>query len=75
MVRRRVPRPLWDYGVVWCSEMISLTHSTAGPLVSGIPRERITGETEAISEYLDFGFYDRVWFKDNVGLSEERPGR
>ena len=32
MVRRRVPRPLWDYGVVWCSEIMSLTHSSAGPL-------------------------------------------
>ena len=75
MVRRRVPRPLWDYGVVWCSEIISLTHSTAGPLQSGIPREQITGETEDISEYLDFGFYDKVWYKDNAGLSEELPGR
>ena len=75
MVRRRVPRPLWDYGVIWCSEIMSLTHSAAGPLDSGIPRERITGETEDISEYLDFGFYDKVWYKDNAGLSEEKPGR
>ena len=74
MVRRRVPRSLWDYGVIWCSEIMSLTYSAAGPLDSGIPRERITGETEDISEYLDFGFYDKVWYKDNAGLSEEKPG-
>ena len=75
MVRKRVPKQLWDYGVVWCSEIMALTHSAAGPIDSGIPRERITGETEDISEYLDFGFYDKVWYKDNAGLSEEQPGR
>ena len=75
MVRKRVPRKLWDYGMVWCSEVISLTHSTAGPFGNGIPQEFVTGETEDISEYLDFGFYDMVWYKDNGGLSEEKPGR
>jgi len=35
----------------------------------------VTGETPDISEYLDFGFYDQVWYKDNVGLSPSEPGR
>ena len=26
-------------------------------------------------EYLDFGFYDKVWYKDNAGLGELLPGR
>ena len=26
-------------------------------------------ETVDISKYLDFGFYDKVWFRDNVGIS------
>ena len=33
------------------------------------------GETIDILEYLDFGFYDEVWFKDNAGLSPSEPGR
>ena len=37
--------------------------------------EQVTGETPDISEYLDFGFYDWVWFKDNAGLGENRIGR
>ena len=53
---------------------MSLTYHVAGPLNSGIPRKHITGETEDISEYLDFGFYDQVWYKDNAGLSEEKLG-
>ena len=76
MIRRRVPQELWDYGISWCSETSSLTYSnTRGFNFSGIPRESVTGETEDISEYLDFGFYDRVWYKDNAGLSPSQPGR
>jgi len=37
--------------------------------------EFITGETPDISEYLDFGFYDRVWFKDDAGIGETKLGR
>ena len=28
------------------------------------------GETIDISEYLDFGFYDQVWYHENAGLGE-----
>ena len=41
----------------------------------GVPLENITGETEDISDYLDFGFYDRVWFHENDGLGEQVLGR
>ena len=34
----------------------------------------MTGETVDISEYLDFGFYDRVWYHENVGLGERLHG-
>ena len=37
--------------------------------------EQVTGETPDISEYLDFGFYDWVWYKDNAGLGENHIGR
>jgi hypothetical protein len=32
--------------------------------------EQVTGEAPDISEYLDFGFYDWVWCKDNARLGE-----
>jgi hypothetical protein len=34
--------------------------------------EQITGKTPDISEYLDFGFYDWIWYKDNAGLIENK---
>eukprot|EP00957_Ditylum_brightwellii_P032161 2438564-Ditylum_brightwellii.AAC.1 len=58
MIRKWVPRQLWDY---------------AGGLGGCIPWTKVTGETVAISEYLDFGFYDKVWSKDNAGLSPQEP--
>ena len=35
----------------------------------------ITVETPDISEYLDSGWYDRVWFKEDVCLGEIQMGR
>ena len=37
--------------------------------------EQVTGETPNISEYLDFGFYDWVWYKDNARLGKNSIGQ
>jgi hypothetical protein len=39
------------------------------------PLEEITGETHDISEYLDFSFYDWVWYKDNAGVGDNSCGQ
>ena len=39
------------------------------------PLELLTGETTDISEYLDFGWYDRVWYKEDAGLGDTKIGR
>jgi len=80
MIRKRVPRRLWDYGMRWVTDVMNLTHTSArdiaaGDFDGGIPLSRVTGETADISEYLDFGFYDQVWYKDNAGLGPQHPGR
>ena len=54
---------------------MSLTHSTAGSINGVITLEQVAGETPDISEYLDFGFYNKVWYKGNTGLGEILPGR
>ena len=35
----------------------------------------VTDETLGISEYLDFGFYDHVSYKDNPGIGMKTIGR
>ena len=50
---------LWDYGLVYESEIISRI-SRAPNERSGI--DQLTGENPDISEWLDFSFYDLVWY-------------
>ena len=53
-----------------------MTHTSAGNRLKGaVPLEQVTGNMVDISEYIDFGFYDKVWYKDNAGLSPAKPGR
>lgn len=75
MFRKRVPKALWDYGMRWVCETMSRTFLRNHRVDGGVPLSKVTGETIDISQYLEFGFYDRVWYRDNVGLGEQKPGR
>ncbi len=75
MTKRRVPTRLWDYGIVWVCEIMSQTANSVFSLDGRAPIEQITGETPDISEYLDFSFYDWVWYKDNAGVGDNKCGR
>jgi hypothetical protein len=75
MTKKRVPKRLWDYGIVWICEVMSLTANSNFALDGRTPLEQLTGETPDISEYLDFGFYDWVWYKDNAGVGDNMFGR
>ena len=54
------PKKFWDYGMRWVCQIQQRTHLRSNRIDGGIPLEKLTGETQDISEYLDFGFYDRV---------------
>ena len=69
-VKRRVPRRLWDFGIVWVCETMSLTANSSFALGKRTPMEQGSGETPDFSKYLDFAFYDWVWYKDNAGVGE-----
>ena len=75
MVRKSVPQRLWDFGLLWVCDIQNRTSNSARGLNNRCPLEKITGETIDISEYLDFGFYDWVWFRENAGLGETKLGR
>ena len=62
MLVKRIPRHLWDYGLVYESEIMSRT-ARGDDKRTGI--ERITSDTPDISEWIDFDFYDPVWFWDS----------
>jgi hypothetical protein len=75
MMKKSVPRRLWDYGLRRVCEIQNRTSNSSRELGGRCPLEKVTGESVDISEYLDFGFYDRVWYKDNAGLGETKLGR
>jgi hypothetical protein len=59
MTERQVPKQLWDYGLVYISEILSII---ARPSTGRPGMEEIKGQTIDISEWLDFSFYDLVWY-------------
>ena len=61
MAKKKVLKRLWDFGLVYESELLSRMargddHQTG--------YEVVTGQTPDISEWLDFEFYDLVWWLD-----------
>ena len=75
MAAKGVPSRLWDYGLVYESEILSRI-SRAPNERSGI--EQLTGETPDISEWLDFSFYDLVWYhvaSNNTSTDPRQLGR
>ena len=60
-VQRNIPKRVWDFVMVWEAEIYSCTEGKDGVL----SLERLTGDTIDISEWLEFDFYDLVWFWNN----------
>ena len=56
MFRKKVPKKFWDYGMQWVCEIQQRTHLRSNRIDGGIPLKKLTGETQYILEYLDFGF-------------------
>lgn len=75
MIRRRVPRRLWDYGLKWCAQVMSRTSNSVFSLNGRVPIEYVTGETVDISEYLDMSFYDWVHYIEGEKLEAPSIGR
>jgi hypothetical protein len=75
MVRKNVPQRLWDYGLQWVCDIQNRTSNSSRGLDGRCPLERITGETVDISEYLDFGFYEWIWYRENAGLGKTKLER
>lgn len=62
MVRKNVPTRLWDRALVYHGEILSrMARGRFGR--TGI--EELTGETPDISDWLDFDFYDLVWWLED----------
>ena len=60
---------LWSYGLPHFTKIMQLTTTRAADLEWCTPLRELFGEIPDILHYLDFGWYNWVWYKENVGLS------
>ena len=60
-LRRRAPKLIWYFGLVWEAEIYSCTYEKYGRT----PMEILTGDTIDISEWTEFEFYGLCWYWDN----------
>ena len=75
MFRTNCPISLWQYGVPYIAKLMQHTATNAAGLEGRTPIEMVTGHTPDISQYLDFGWFDWVWYRDNAGYGEAKLGR
>ncbi len=68
MIKTGSPRVLWDH----CIELEALIRSSSSNTVymtnGKVPETIMTGSTADISHICEFGWYDRVMFRDNVPM-------
>mmetsp|Transcript_4573 Transcript_4573/g.7097 ORF Transcript_4573/g.7097 Transcript_4573/m.7097 type:complete len:246 (-) Transcript_4573:2838-3575(-) len=72
--RTNCPRNLWNYGLPHYARLMQLTATNAAGLNGEAPLGGLLGETPDI-QYLDFAWYDWVWYKENAGLDVPNIGR
>ena len=73
--KKNIPNRLWDFGISYLCETGNITANSSRYADGRTPIEIITGETTAISEYVDFGFYDWVTYKSNAGVDAPQLGK
>ena len=61
MTKKKVPKHLWDFGLVYESELLC---QMARGMDKQTGYEEVTSQTPDISKWLDFEFYDLVWWLD-----------
>ena len=63
MIKKNMPKRLWDFGLIYEAELLSR-------MARGDDRrtgyELVTSQTADISEWLEFEFYDLVWWLDRL---------
>jgi hypothetical protein len=62
MLKTRAPKRLWDYCTTYQCELRNIIAHPQFNLQGRTPYEVVTGRTPDISEYLDFAWYDTIWY-------------
>jgi len=68
MQRSKTPLPLWDYCATYVAEIISLTSNDIYALHGRTPYEVVTGNTPDITEYVEFRWYEPIYYYDEANF-------
>ena len=68
MQNNKVPNGLWDFCAVDVCELRCLTVHGHFSIHGQTPYEMTTGQTPDISEYTEFGFYELIWYCDEMAV-------
>ena len=75
MRRTNTPLVLWDYCTEYTSELRCMTATNLFDLDGRTPFESVLGYTPDISELVEFGWYQWVWYHDPVHPERDNLGR
>ena len=64
LTKTNAPRRLWDYCTIYQCELRNLIAHPHFKLQGRTPYEIVVGRTPDISEYLDYHWYQNVWYYD-----------
>jgi hypothetical protein len=64
LAKTRAPRCLWDYCMTYQCELCNLIAHPHIKLQGCTPYEIVTEWTPDISEYLDYSWYETIWYYD-----------
>ena len=64
MSKSHTPLRLWDYCAMWSAKIRSMIARPLYSLQGRTGHELVTGETPDISEFVDYGWFDPIWYLD-----------
>jgi hypothetical protein len=72
MNRSRMPKCLWDYCTCYAAEILCLTAQPLYSLHGQTSYELVTGNTPDISEYVEFTWFQPVWYYEANAFPEDK---
>ena len=75
MRQTNIPLVLWDYCVEYNTKFRCLTTTDIFDLNGRTPFENVLGFTPDVSEIVEFGWFEWVWFHNPVDPTKDQLGR
>jgi hypothetical protein len=72
MVRSQTPKPLWDFCALYTTDLRNRLVRPLQQLHGRTPYEVLTGNTPDVSEFIEYEWYQPVWYYKPSAFPEKR---